>query len=270
MARIRCSTDLVPVPRGWFEQTIAALFDLAEHTTAHDGRIHLPDGQLVPDVRLADGRHLRPGAVYEDEGSGGGHAQSRISVREWDRRGGVRLHQSLQHEQLNVTLEGTLRSVERPRTMELTVNVDAGPSWATRLLRTSVAADVELDAWWRAVEGRRTARPLLTVRVRRRWTSAVLHVTPRPRDGQWEVCCRLTVRGRALMRPVVAVALMLARGALKGAMAKTLEQIAAEWNRTVPDLVTLDANQIRRRAAVGLAVGAGEKTVEGVKAEHLR
>ncbi|MFF0221359.1 hypothetical protein ACFYTE_04115, partial [Streptomyces sp. NPDC004629] len=55
---------VAPVPRTWFADTVALLERLAGDSRAEGDRVVLPDGRTVPDVRLAAGRHLRPGAEY--------------------------------------------------------------------------------------------------------------------------------------------------------------------------------------------------------------
>lgn len=54
-----------PVPRRWFEQAVVTPYDLVAESRAgaDDGRLFLADGRRVPDVRLAEGGHLRAGAV---------------------------------------------------------------------------------------------------------------------------------------------------------------------------------------------------------------
>ncbi|WP_437025456.1 hypothetical protein [Streptomyces sp. enrichment culture] len=81
MVTLRHTVLLTPVPRAWSADALATALDVVESTRAEaDGRLVLPDGRPVPDVRLTGGRHLRRGAVHEGEpgsgaaGSGGAAA----------------------------------------------------------------------------------------------------------------------------------------------------------------------------------------------------
>ncbi|GHE85696.1 hypothetical protein GCM10018789_12320 [Streptomyces werraensis] len=56
MVRIARTVALAPVPRPWLVDALGALTDLAESTVAKDGRVPLPDGRQVPELRPAEGR----------------------------------------------------------------------------------------------------------------------------------------------------------------------------------------------------------------------
>ncbi|NEA15619.1 hypothetical protein G3I29_08745, partial [Streptomyces halstedii] len=51
--------------------------------------------------------------------------------------------------------------------------------------------------------------------------------------GAWEVGVLVTVRGRALLRPPAALALLLFRIPLKRAFRQGIEEAAARWNKVV-------------------------------------
>ncbi|MFJ6856490.1 hypothetical protein [Streptomyces werraensis] len=55
MVRTARTVALAPVPRPWLVDALGALTDLAESTVAKDGRVLLPDGRQVPELRPAEG-----------------------------------------------------------------------------------------------------------------------------------------------------------------------------------------------------------------------
>ncbi|MEU3948575.1 hypothetical protein [Streptomyces sp. NPDC029526] len=72
MVSLRHTVLLTPVPRAWPADALAVALDVVEATRPEaDGRLVLPDGRPVPDVRLTGGRHLARGAVYEVEPGAG-------------------------------------------------------------------------------------------------------------------------------------------------------------------------------------------------------
>ncbi|WP_432056451.1 hypothetical protein [Streptomyces sp. bgisy022] len=72
MVSLRHTVLLTPVPRAWPADALAVALDVMDSTRPEaDGRLVLPDGRPVPDVRLTAGRHLERGAVYEAEPGAG-------------------------------------------------------------------------------------------------------------------------------------------------------------------------------------------------------
>jgi hypothetical protein len=93
--------------------------------------------------QLAAGRHLRSGAAYED-------GTVRVTVREWDGRRAVRAGL--------LELEGALKSVDRPRLIE--VRGRSRAEAVTPLLSAfGGAASLRLDEWWAAMDGGRPPPP---------------------------------------------------------------------------------------------------------------
>ncbi|WP_234441574.1 hypothetical protein [Streptomyces sp. WM6386] len=132
MARFQHTVTLAPVPRRWFDSCVITLHDLAESIEAEGARLRLPDGRRMPELLLAQGAHLRPGARYHpenDDGSGPDVDQT-LTILAWDRKRETALEL--------VTLDDdpggpghmacTLRltSAERPREARLSVKVQAG------------------------------------------------------------------------------------------------------------------------------------------------
>ncbi|KUO17444.1 hypothetical protein [Streptomyces dysideae] len=228
------------VPRSWFEDVVAMLGGLAAESRAVDSRIVLPDGQAVPDLRLVAGRHLRSGAVYED-------GTVRVTVREWDRRRAVRAGLIAVSPNGVLELEGALKSVDRPRLIE--VRGRSRVEGVTPLLSAfGGAASLRLDEWWATVDGGRAPRSApARARLDHRWLRAELRVVPRPSGdfSRWEVQVTVTVRGRGLLRPLAAVLLLVAEGRLRRIVARSLDTLADQWNEQVPALLAQDPAGLR-------------------------
>ncbi|WP_406174980.1 hypothetical protein [Streptomyces sp. NBC_00996] len=242
MVRISHLVTVEPVRRRWVEQALLSLYELAQETHAEEGQVLLPNGRAVPDVLLVEGRHLAPGAVYE---SADDSARLRLTVRHWDRRSTLRFEQILSDEELVMAAQGALRSIDRPREAELRGSVHSPGRWPS-LRRAEGGARVDLDAWWKATTARRFSGAPLTATLRHRLGEATVRVTPRRcEDGRWEVRAVLTLRGRSLVRPLAAVGLRLFRRSLERAFAQALDDMARQWNETVPDVVAQDVSRLR-------------------------
>ncbi|MFI8091898.1 hypothetical protein ACIF9R_26840 [Streptomyces sp. NPDC086080] len=257
MVALRHTMVLTPVPRPWLTDALAVLLDLAEDTRTEAGRVLLPDGREVPDVRHAEGRHLRPGAVYESTGGGEPGETGRITVEEWNRRRALRLALAVSAPEGAFALRCSLHRPNRPRLLEIDGRARVENVWSA-LSRVSGGARLRCDDWWAAADTGRTGRTApLRARLECGAARADLRAVPEPGglDGHWAVTVTVGLRGRRLLRPVAAVALHLFRGHLQRSLATTLDELAAEWNDTVPGLVAMGPDALRREILT--AEGAG-------------
>lgn len=236
MIRFAHTVVVEPVPRTWLTTAVTELYALACASTQTGGRIVLPDGTEPSGLRLVKGRHLGRDAVYEvtDEAPDGTPVATRFVLREWSRTGAVRLTHRLVSDEGEITVDTAFSSVEHPR--RLTVGALLRMAILPRpLQRIDAEAVLHLDAWWSASEGHpHTATPL-RLRVTHRGFRATATAVPEP-DGQgrWVLSVTGTAHGRFLLRPVVAVALRLARGRVDRALTQALDSAAARWNEEIP------------------------------------
>ncbi|MER6976935.1 hypothetical protein [Streptomyces carpinensis] len=254
------------VPFAWLVDALAVVRSLVEESRAEAQRLVLPDGHVVPGVRLTSGRHLRPGAVYlVSDRDGGGEDEHRderedakttgtvetfrIQVAEWDRRRAVRVALAVASDDGNVELDTTLQSLDRPRLVEVSgrARFDGVPFGMSRV---SGRARVRLDDWWAAAEAARETRPApATARLDHPWARAEVRAVPRPHrqgdGGRWEVCVTVSLRGRGLLRPFVAVVLGVAGRRIRRSVVRALDGLAESWNADVPRLVAMDRDGLR-------------------------
>lgn len=265
MVRIARTVALAPVPRPWLVDALGALTDLAESTTAEDGRVLLPDGRQVPELRLTEGRHLRPGALYEsnegaDAGKGGADALEgeaatgpgtdtvRITVEEWRRTHALRVAFSGSGSDGDLTGRAALFGPDRPDRVELSGRA-ALRGVRSPLSRFDADAQLRCGDWWQAADGdagvrRPPLRARLTCGVARAGLTAVPR--PGPDHGDWEVTVTVRVRGRGPLRPLVSLGLALARRPLARAVAEAVDDAARDWNAQVPQLTALGPEELRR------------------------
>ncbi|MFE9311922.1 hypothetical protein ACFYM5_30385 [Streptomyces sp. NPDC006706] len=289
MVSVRHKVVVEPVPYPWLVDALAVIRTLAEESQADAQGLVLPDGQVIPDIRLTQGRHLRPGSVYlteaeaeaeaevelevedddgDDDGDGEAKADAdadadesgtseeaeasetvQITVREWDHRRAVRLELALISDDMNVELDATLKSPDRPSLVEISGRMrgDAAP----RTLFDMVGrARVRLDDWCPAADTDRTPPSApAAARLDHRWIRADVRAEPRPSpsrdDGRWEIHVTVSLRGRRLLRPVAAVVLAVAARRIRRSVVQALDNLAAQWNDRVPHLVAMNADQLR-------------------------
>ncbi|MBT3153792.1 hypothetical protein HTV45_23470 [Streptomyces sp. CHD11] len=245
MVALRHTVLLAPVPLPWLGDSLAVLLDLAEDTRTEAGRVLLPDGREVPDVRHAGGRHLRPGAVYESTAEG---EAGRITVEQWNRRRALELALAGSEPDGAFTVRGTLHRPDRPRLLEIDGRARVENLWSP-LSRVSGGARLRSDDWWAAAGTGRTARTApLRARLECGVARADLRAVPEPGgpDGHWQVMVTVRLRGRYLLRPVAAVVLRLGRRRLRRSLATALDEFAARWNDVVPGLVAMGPDAVRQ------------------------
>ena len=242
MARLRHRIRLASVRRPAVERLVDELHEAVEHLRVREGALVTPQGRTVRGLALRAGEHLRPGAAYVVQETEG------FTLLAWDRHTETAVrHDAAQPEQqapgggttppARVVSELRLRSAERPRRLELTVQAGlVRPDGRRRPLRWFLLrGELDLALWWQgAAEGGGGAP--LTVRMRHPLLRAVLTATPRPGpEGDWWVDVTTTIQGRGLVRPVAAVPLRVTRRLLARAVGEALERVARDWRtRGVP------------------------------------
>ncbi|MFI2410492.1 hypothetical protein [Streptomyces sp. NPDC018947] len=243
MVAFRHTVLVDALPRPWCADAVGVLLDLAGASRAEAGRLLLPDGSAVPGTRLAEGRHLRPGAVYTTEDDAG---TVRVRIREWNRHSRLRAAVDVRTPEGHLALQVALHGADRLRLLELSGRAQGAGGrpastafWGSAVLRG--------DAWWAAADQGRAARtPPLHGRLDHRLFRAGIQAVPRPADlGRWEVGVTVTVRGRHLLRPVAAVVLRVARRRLHRSLARELGGMAARWNAALPGLLRHDRDGLR-------------------------
>lgn len=244
---LRHSVSVLALESDRLQELTKLIFDFAESTRAQGEEIVLEDGRPVADVRLVKGRHLRPGARYE-LAEAGATDQVAVLVREWQRRSAIAVEQLLASDDVTVRMALRLRTPDRPRLLEVEGQV-RGPEGSGALRRGSGKVRLDLAAWWAATDlapgALPAARAPATVRLRHRLGKAHLDLRPRRADGgRWQVDVAVTVRGRWLLRPVVAVALMVAGRPVRRGFRSEVEQAADEWNRSIGELLALTPDDL--------------------------
>ncbi|MFE7214969.1 hypothetical protein ACFU93_34530 [Streptomyces sp. NPDC057611] len=283
MVSVRHKVVVEPVPYPWLVDALAVIRTLLEESQADGQGLVLPDGQVIPDIRLTQGRHLRPGSVYlteidveveaeDDDGNAKADANAdaaavvvvdgpgtskdadasetvQITVREWDHRRAVRLELAVVADDMNVELDAVLKSPDRPNLVEISGRMrgDAAPR---TLFDMAGRARVRLDDWWPAADTDRTPPSApASARLDHRWIRADVRAEPRPSpsrdDGRWEIHVTVSLRGRRLLRPVAAVVLAVAARRIRRSVVQALDNLAAQWNDRVPHLVAMNADQLR-------------------------
>lgn len=279
MVSVRHLVVVEPVPYRWLVDALAVIRTLAEESQADEQGLVLPDGQVIPDIRLTQGRHLRPGSVYlteaevelevedgDDAGDGIAKADAnadadgsgisedaeasetvQITVREWDHRRAVRLELALVSDEMNVALDAALKSPDRPSLVEISGRAGGGAAAGT-LFGMAGRVRVRLDDWWPAADTDRTPPSApASARLDHPWIRADVRAVPRPSrdDGRWDIHVTVSLRGRRLLRPVAAVVLAVAARRIRRSVVRTLDNLAAQWNDRVPHLVAMNPDQLR-------------------------
>ncbi|MFF4823729.1 hypothetical protein ACFY20_11945 [Streptomyces sp. NPDC001312] len=283
MVSVRHKVVVEPVPYPWLVDALGVIRTLLEESQADEQGLVLPDGQVIPDIRLTQGRHLRPGSVYlteidvevedddeDDHGDGNAKAHAnadaaadrpgtseeadasetvQITVREWDHRRAVRLELAVVADDMNVELDAALKSPDRPSLVEISGRMrgDAAPR---TLFDMAGRARVRLEDWWPAADtGRTPPSAPAAARLDHRWIRADVRAEPWPSpsrdDGRWEIHVTVSLRGRRLLRPVAAVALAVAARRIRRSVVQAVDNLAAQWNDRVPPLVAMNTDQLR-------------------------
>jgi hypothetical protein len=252
MTVLRHSVTVLALEPHRTQELAGLILDFAESTRERGEEIVLEDGRPVVDVRLVEGRHLHPGARYELSEDGAADQQT-VLVREWRRGDAIAVEQLLASDDVTARTVLRLHSPDQPLLLEAEGQV-RGPEGSGTLRRGSGEARLDLAAWWAAVQlppGAPSAAPTpATVRLKHRLCEARLDLRPRRAgSGRWQVDVAVTVRGRWLVRPVVAVALMVAGRRVRRGFRSAVEGAADGWNREIGELPALGPDAIRDELA---------------------
>ncbi|MFJ2733141.1 hypothetical protein [Streptomyces sp. NPDC087317] len=265
MLSVKHTVVVEQVPYPWLVDAVTVIRTLVEESRVDEQGLVLSDGQVVPDIRLTQGRHLRPGSVYviEDEaddkkvtaGAEGTRKDkaadpsgtARITVREWDHRRAARLELTVAEDDMATELDVTLKSPDRPALVEIAGRT-RGDAASLKLFEMAGRARVRLDDWWRAADSDRipSSAPA-SARLDHRWVRADVRAVPRPsqHDGRWDLQITVSLRGRRLLRPLAAVVLTIVARRIRRAVVRAVDDLAAQWNDRVPRLVAMNADQLR-------------------------
>jgi len=253
MTRFQHTVAVAPVPRRWFELCAVMLHDLAESLETQGARLRLPDGRLLPDLLLAEGRHLQPGARYcpESDEDGEPDIDQALTVLFWDRQRETALELLTLDDDADRPgrMACTLRltSAERPRKASLSAKFQTGGGRWTKYASGSGRLHLDLGKWWSSVErhGRPSATPL-TGTLDHALAHATVTVVPRPAgDGRWRVTVKVRVKGRSFARVLLPIAMAVTGLRVRKAFAEALDDAAKQWNAQVPGLVRKDMEQLR-------------------------
>ncbi|WP_327390605.1 hypothetical protein OG728_25125 [Streptomyces microflavus] len=269
MARFEHTVTVAALDRHWFEEAAGAVVDLFEGSREQGGAILLPDGRPIHGLRLLKGRHLQPGARYgeapEEDGKPGAPGAPVASgpagapvvreatvLREWRPSRTVEVESLMSEESLAVRVGVRLREPRTPRALE--VSLDGHNPKGGSLYRFSGRAGADLHAWWAALDRPSSAPPAARApvvgRAVHRLAKARITVTPRPADdGSWQVSVVLSVRGRWLLRPVAAVALVLVRKPVERGFRECVDSAAEEWAGMLAELPSLHGEALRAQIA---------------------
>lgn len=279
MTRFEHTVSVGALDRGWFEEAAGATVGLLDASReGPDGAVLLADGRAVDGLRLLKGRHLRPGAHYASapeppEPSAppetapaleGAPVSEAAVLREWRPSRSIEVESLLEEASLSVRMKMRLRDPLAPRALELSLS-GRHPQGGS-LYRISGRGRADLAAWWAAVDrlpaAPPAARPPVSGKAVHRLGKARLTVTPRPaEDGSWRVRVVLGVRGRWLLRPVGAVALFFARGAVTRGFREAVESAAEGWNTALAELTPLHGEALRAEIADALTEPGGPEAL---------
>jgi len=228
------------------------LHDLAESIRSEGALLRLPDGRRLPELRLSEGGHLRPGARYHSESDDEGRPDidQTLTILAWDQK----RETALELVTLDDDSDGpgrmacTLRftSAERPRAAELSVKVQAGRGKWAKYAAGGVRLHLDIDKWWSSAvgRGRRTTTPL-TGKLDHALAHATVTAVPRPADdGCWRVTVTIRVRGRSFGRLLLPIAMTVAGRRARAAFGEAVEHAAKQWNNQVPQMVRKNMEQL--------------------------
>jgi hypothetical protein len=243
VVHFRHTISISAVSFGWFGDFVAAFHDGVENLRFDEGRL-VSDTPGTEEIRLVEGRHVGPGARYQL--GNGDEPAPELVVRSWDRTMETCADVVSRDDNGELACTLKLRSVATPRAAEI-AGTYRGGAGRRGLRQGSWSAQVDLEQWWEQADGRRrgdSAAPL-TATFTHRYALGRLSVTPQPADeGNWRVTVNLRARGRSWLRPLVAVVLLLGlRRSLSHGFRKALDEMAADWNDDVTDMLREDPRQ---------------------------
>ena len=183
-----------------------------------DDQRHLVEPQLAAaKVQLAAGPHLNPGARYRVGSEG-----DEITVHEWEPQSRIAFTVADERPVATVTTDVVVVPGLQSRAATISgVLQVAGPFPKLRRLRWD--AQVDLDRWW-------AGQPAIEATVEHRWARAKVTARAHPGHGRWTVRGDARGRGHSWGRLMVAVALIVWRGALTREFREGLDRAARDWD----------------------------------------
>lgn len=212
MARLRHTVEVVPVPRSWFERTVAIGWDALDDRLGGPGTNHAStDGTL------------------------------QATVDAWHRYTDTAGRLTFTDEHGTSTCRFLLRSAATPRTLDL----EGGTSTGRRMTTFTGRLHADFDRWWTAA-AQQCGQPAVEGRVQHTLALARFTITPAPApDGRWRIEITVVLRGRHVLRPFTAIALLFAKHPVQREFAAGLDSFAEQWNEEVPDLLAMPPERLR-------------------------
>ncbi|TDV42252.1 hypothetical protein [Actinophytocola oryzae] len=225
MTRLRHSVVLGPVPKDWFDEKVGLGHEIVGEA-------------LGTELPLVGGEHLSPNSWYGDDGL-------QVTVESWRRDGETSGTLHLSDERWASLMSVRLVSAESPRLAEVGGDVRSMSSrWLGRI-RGCMRVDIE--RWWHAVSGK-AEEPAVEGKAKHGMVGVSFTLTPSAGpDGRWTVTADVRLRSRGVLAPFTALGLLLGRSAIRRGFRDAAERFAAEWNREVPALLALSAQDLRER-----------------------
>ncbi|MGB3443146.1 MAG: hypothetical protein WBA97_30775 [Actinophytocola sp.] len=216
MARLRHTVEVVPVPRTWFEHTVAIGWD------------------------ALDQRFSGPGTNYA---SADGTLQAAVDA--WHRHTDTEGRIKVTDEHGTSTCRVLLRSAAAPRTLDL----EGGTGTGRRMSAFTGRLHADFERWW-AAAARAGGRPAVEGRMRHTVGLARFTVTPAPAPGgRWRIEVVVRLRGRHVFRPFAALALFFARTPVRRQFAAGMTTFAERWNKQMPNLLAMPQERLRELIA---------------------
>jgi hypothetical protein len=222
MARFRHTILLEPIPRAWFEQAVGLCFDTLVDYFTELGDPPGPDTQYELDNEAT--------TVY---------------LESWQ-RDGVTEGRSYTKADGTVTITTfRLDSPANPRTAVLdgdSRDLGRGTGWLSAM---AGSLRLDLPTWWAGTE-RKGAAPAVTANAKHAMAHVAGTITPAPgAGGRWQVTVEVTLRGRGLLRPLVAPVVLFTRAKIARAFRTAVDEFAHRWNDEVPQLLTRQPDELR-------------------------
>ncbi len=231
MTRFSHVVTLEPVPRRWFDQSVATLHETIGSLRPEGDGFVAEDGRTVSAVKLVEGRHANPGARYVlADGAGN------VAVTAWNPRTGTAAQVEIDDDEMSFAWDGTLRPNQLNAAGTIVLKQHR------RLSGLSWSGAAELDRWW---AGGRGAAPI-TASAKHMFAVARATISQRPTtDGRWEVRVAVKLRGRSVFWPFMALGMLFARGKVQKSIEEALAAFAVKWNAEVPPLLRKSSDELR-------------------------
>lgn len=255
MVRLRRGVRLSAFPESVLDEVVRPILDAVEGLAIGGDGLHVGDG-VIARARLVQGRHLVAGSRYRVELPEPDGGVVEVTVNSWDRARRIRLDGAFERDghaaTASIDVDMTGRRIR-------TVGVTGGYRATKGRLRSLRRASWE----GRAAFGDRSGTPEIALRVRHRFGLASASVERAgERRGEWRARVAVGGRGRGVLRPFAALGLLIARRRIRAGFVEAVDEFAARWNATVPDLAERDLHapvSLRHEIAV---TGVGREWVD--------